>query len=286
MEEKYIELVFEVANSEQGDILIACLNDAPGITGFEENEGQIKAYLPAGKYDSSFFDRYPIPANITYTQTFIENKNWNAVWESGFEPVIIDKFVSIRADFHKNIIDTEYEILITPKMSFGTGHHATTRLMIEALRDNSMEGKRIADFGTGTGVLAILADKMKAAEILAMDYDDWSIENARENIEKNTCTNIRLVKTDHFPDNGNWDVILANINLHVILANMQHFYQGLKPNGLLIISGILQEDRNKLELIAVNHLFSIRVIREKNNWLCITFKKEEAALIADLVIKK
>ena len=277
MEEKYIELIFEIENRELGEILIACLSDATEIEGFEEGDGFVKAYIPATKYDEALFDQLPPPGNIKYTKSVIENKNWNAIWESEFEPVIIDNFVAIRADFHKPVKFVEYEIIITPKMSFGTGHHATTSLMLESLRQYNCAGKKIADFGTGTGVLAILAHKMKAVEILAIDYDDWSIKNALENIEKNKCESIRLMQTDHFPIEEKWDMILANINLHVILANMYNFHQSLNNNGLLIISGILQEDKNKVESLAADLLFLTDSIQQKNNWLCITFRKEATA---------
>ncbi len=260
-----------------GEILIACLNDATEIEGFEESEGLVKAYIPATKYDKTFFDRFPVPGNIKYTQSFIENKNWNAIWENEFEPVIIDNFVAVRADFHAPAKDVAYEIIITPKMSFGTGHHATTSLMLESLREYNCAGKKVADFGTGTGILAILAQKMRAAEILAIDYDGWSIKNAQENMERNKCVSIRLMKADHFPREEKWDIILANINLHVILDNMHNFKHTLNNNGLLIISGILQEDQNKVESLAAGLSFLTNSIRQKNNWLCITFKKEVVA---------
>lgn len=277
MKEQYIELLFEIENKEQGEILIACLHEALEIEGFEENENVIKAYIATDKFNTTFFERYPIPANITYTQTLMENKNWNAIWESEFKPVIINNFVGIRADFHNIIKDVTYEIIITPKMSFGTGHHATTSLMLETLQHQQISAKRVVDFGTGTGVLAILAEKMKAAEVLAIDYDHWSMDNATENIAKNKCTNVQLLQTDHFPIGEKWDLILANINLNVILENMPLFYQGLNANGLLIVSGILQDDLNKVLSTATNHLFSTKLINEKNNWLCITFQKSEPA---------
>ena len=260
-----------------GEILIACLHDATEIEGFEEDGELVKAYIPATKYDQTFFERYTFPANIKYTLSVVENRNWNAIWEGGFEPVIIDDFVSVRADFHKAIEGISYEIIITPKMSFDTGHHATTSLMLESLRVYECAGKKLADFGTGTGILAILACKMKAAEILAIDCDDWSITNARENIEKNKCAGIRLMQADRFPAEAQWDIILANINLHVILANMQYFHHSLNNNGLLIISGILQEDKEKVQSLAADIFLVTDSVRQKNNWICITFKKEVAA---------
>lgn len=142
MEENYIEIVFETESRELGEILIACLNDAMEMEGFEEGDGFVKAYIPATKYDEALFKRLPLPGNIKYTQSVIKNKNWNAIWEKEFEPVIIGDKVAIRAEFHKPIADVEYEIVITPKMSFGTGHHATTGMMVESLYQYGCSGKR------------------------------------------------------------------------------------------------------------------------------------------------
>lgn len=273
MEEKYIEITFEVENSEQGEMLIARLNEGIEAEGFEEGEGFVKVYIPETKYNEAVFYQLMQP-DTRYSISVIKNENWNAIWENSFEPVIVENFVAVRANFHKSIKNVAYEIIITPKMSFGTGHHATTGLMLESLQQNNCAGKKVADFGTGTGILAILAEKMNAEKVLAIDYDDWSIENASENIERNRCRKIQLIKEDHFPGGEKWDIILANINLHVILANMQSFHQNLNNNGLLIISGILQEDRTEVESLAFSQSFLTHNVQQKNNWLCMAFKKE------------
>lgn len=274
MDENYIEIVLEVRDREQGEVLIACLSDVMETAGFEEGEGFVKAYVPEPAFNEALLQDLTCSRGIRYTRSVIENKNWNALWESEFKPVIIDDFVTIRADFHKSVEKTAYEIIITPKMSFGTGHHATTALMIESLRQYGCAGKEIADFGTGTGVLAILSEKMGAAEVLAIDHDDWSIENASENIKKNQCENIRLIKQDRFPGQRKWDMILANINLPVIIANMENFYRHLKNDGLLIISGILQENRKEVASSAASMSFITDSVRQKNNWLCMAFKRK------------
>ena len=273
MEEKYIEITCEVESSEQGEILIARLNEGIEAEGFEEGEGFVKVYIPETKYNEAVFYQLMQP-DTRYSISVVKNENWNAIWENSFEPVIVENFVAVRANFHKSIKDVAYEIIITPKMSFGTGHHATTGLMLESLQQNNCAGKKVADFGTGTGILAILAEKMNAEKVLAIDYDDWSIENASENIERNRCRKIQLIKEDHFPGGEKWDIILANINLHVILANMQSFHQNLNNNGLLIISGILQEDRTEVESLAFSQSFLTHNVQQKNNWLCMAFKKE------------
>lgn len=273
MEEKYIEITFEVETSEQSEILIARLNDAIEAEGFEEGEGFVKAYIPEAKYDQAVFNQLMQPGS-KYSVSVIKNENWNSIWENSFNPVIIENFVAIRANFHESIKDVAYEIVITPKMSFGTGHHATTCLMLESLQQYGCGRKKLADFGTGTGILAILAEKMDAEKVLAIDYDDWSIENASENIERNKCRKIQLIKEDHFPVGEKWDMILANVNLRVILANMESFHLNLNNGGLLIISGILQEDKNEVESLAFSHSFLTDSIRQKNNWLCMSFTKE------------
>ena len=273
MEEKYIEITFEVESSEQGEMLIARLNEGIEAEGFEEGEGFVKVYIPETKYNEAVFYQLMQP-DTRYSISVVKNENWNAIWENSFEPVIVENFVAVRANFHKSIKNVAYEIIITPKMSFGTGHHATTGLMLESLQQNNCAGKKVADFGTGTGILAILAEKMNAEKVLAIDYDGWSIENASENIERNRCRKIQLIKEDHFPGGEKWDIILANINLHVILANMQSFHQNLNNNGLLIISGILQEDRTEVESLAFSQSFLTHNVQQKNNWLCMAFKKE------------
>lgn len=273
MEEKYIEITCEVESSEHGEILIARLNEGIEAEGFEEGEGFVKVYIPETKYNEAVFYQLMQP-DTRYSISVVKNENWNAIWENSFEPVIVENFVAVRANFHKSIKNVAYEIIITPKMSFGTGHHATTGLMLESLQQNNCAGKKVADFGTGTGILAILAEKMNAEKVLAIDYDGWSIENASENIERNRCRKIQLIKEDHFPGGEKWDIILANINLHVILANMQSFHQNLNNNGLLIISGILQEDRTEVESLAFSQSFLTHNVQQKNNWLCMAFKKE------------
>lgn len=273
MEERYIEITLEVDNSEQGEMLIALLNDALEAEGFEEGEGFVKVYIPESRYNEAVFHKLMQPHN-RYSVSVVNNENWNAIWENSFEPVIIGNFVAVRADFHESVKDVAYEIVITPKMSFGTGHHATTGLMLENMQQNSCTGKKVADFGTGTGILAILAEKMGAQKVLAIDCDDWSIENALENFRRNKCAKIKLIKEDHFPGGEKWDLILANVNRHVILANMKSFHQNLNNGGLLIISGILQEDRTEIESSAFRESFLAGSIRQKNNWLCMSFKRE------------
>lgn len=271
MEEQYIEITFKTDSPEVREQLSAILYDVEEIEGFEESEDTMIAYISVGKYDDTFFERYVIPERITYSTRVIENKNWNQIWESEFKPVIIDDFVTIRAHFHPSEKQTLHEIVVTPKMSFGTGHHATTWLMINSLRQTDCRGQKVADFGTGTGILAILSVKLGASQVLAIDYDDWSIQNAAENIASNGCNNIALVKTDVFPTSALWDVILANINLHTLLGNFERFSRCLNRQGRLIVSGILQKDTDILLAEAKRLFLNFQHSAQKDGWACLTF---------------
>ena len=178
----YIQIEFqEISRQEQSEILIAQLSEI-GFEGFEENENKLKHLFLKRILMKVFLQIYCSSLQLAFIKTIIEETNWNEVWESNFDPVIVDDFVAIRADFHEPIKDVQFEIIITPKMSFGTGHHATTYMMMQQMREIDFTGKTVFDFGTGTGVLAILAEKLGAENVLAIDNDEWSIENAAENI--------------------------------------------------------------------------------------------------------
>ncbi|MCC6289023.1 MAG: 50S ribosomal protein L11 methyltransferase [Chitinophagaceae bacterium] len=272
LSEIYIEICVEVNDPEINDLLIAELNESMNISGIEELPGMLKCYIKEEDFDEHIFKKIIEVNNLKYYKSNINNKNWNEEWEKAYEPVIAGN-VGVRADFHPPNEHVAYDIVVTPKMSFGTGHHATTSMMIGSITQLNPAGKKVIDFGTGTGVLAILAHKMHAREILAIDYDDWSIENAAENFQKNGCSSIQLEKKDHFPV-GVYDMILANINLNVIADNMQVMAESLAENGILLISGILKDDINEILKISDEYGLQLKKKSEKNNWLCITFKKE------------
>jgi ribosomal protein L11 methyltransferase len=268
-----IKIHFTNCMVEQQELLMAQLQQDFEIQGFEQMEDAFIAYILEQDYkETNFNSLYPKVAT-TYTTEKIPDQNWNAVWESNFEPVWVDDFCAIRANFHEPITTVQYEIVITPKMSFGTGHHATTYQVIKAMQGLDFKEKRVCDFGTGTGVLAILSEQLGATQIVAIDNDDWSIENAKENIAINHCTQINLAKNEQVIDNE-YDIILANINRNVLLANMPQFYQLLHKDGMLVLSGILQEDLDAITASLLANGFSLSTYTEKNNWLCITVHKD------------
>jgi ribosomal protein L11 methyltransferase len=265
----YLEYDFETQKAEQSEQLIALLSDI-GFEGFEEDEIFLKAFIAEDKFDEKAFDNVvAMFASLIYTSSVIENINWNQQWEESFQPVIVENTVAIRAGFHQPIKNVEHEIIITPKMSFGTGHHATTYLIIQLMLSIDFNNKNVIDFGTGTGVLAILAEKLGASKILAVDYDEWSIENAKENITQNHCTKISLRQDSVFPASGDFDIVLANITLNVISANINLMAAAVKRPAKILLSGFLKGDENVLaETLKQNRLALVTVL-QKGNWIAI-----------------
>ncbi len=269
----YISYLFHPENEGQAEQLIALLSNQ-GFEGFEETDTTLKAFIAEDKLDQvefdSVIDAFP---SISYEKEIVENINWNAAWESGFEPVIVHGFATVRAGFHQPVQGVQHEIIITPKMSFGTGHHATTFLMIEQMEGIGLSNKKVLDFGTGTGVLAILAEKMGADSITAIDNDDWSIENAKENIAANGCTHINLAKADAIATEITYDVILANINLNVILANLEAMKAVAEPGATVLLSGFLSADEAQMRENLEKTGFTGITVWQKSGWLCISCKK-------------
>ena len=266
----YCEITIQIANEEQSDILVAELSEL-GYEGFEEMEGQLKAFITEENFDEIILNKLLNNTNLKYTLSTINKQNWNAVWEANFEPVQVDDFVGVRASFHPPFQNLAYEIVITPKMSFGTGHHATTYMVMQLMRELDFTGKAVFDFGTGTGILAILAEKLGAHSIFAVDNDDWCIENATENIQINQCKHITIDKIDILKIESKFDIIIANINKNVILQNIDILKNGLEKGGQILLSGLLAEDEtdihNACQLIGFQHKKTI----SKNGWIAIWY---------------
>lgn len=265
----YIQVSLSVSDIEARAILSAQL-DAMGAEGFEETEDALIVYFKEDNYREAELLELLTTTGVSFKADHLEETNWNAVWESNFEPVYVEDFLCIRADFHPAATGVEHELIITPKMSFGTGHHATTWLMARAMRSLSFANKRVLDFGTGTGVLAILAEKLGAGYVWAIDNDEWSIRNSEENLQRNQCNRIELGLVDHISTDGErFDIILANINKHVILENMHALSARLQAGGLLLLSGLLSTDEQDIRLAASVAGLEVLALEEKDNWLCI-----------------
>jgi ribosomal protein L11 methyltransferase len=267
-------LLFDISitDGQRKEIAVAHILDA-GFSTIEETDEGLKVYLNEKDGSGSFRKLLSELDIANYKESIIAETNWNNLWESNFEPVIVNDFCAIRADFHSAITNVQYEIIITPKMSFGTGHHATTYMMIEQMKTIDCNDKTIFDFGTGTGVLAILAEKLGAAAVTAIDNDNWSIENAAENITRNDCTKINLYKSEKVPSGMPFDIILANINRNVILENLSLLYNQLKPGSILLLSGLLAEDEADITAAATKLSLQKGPVLQKTGWISIRFLK-------------
>jgi ribosomal protein L11 methyltransferase len=269
-----IQVSIDVLDEAVKDILIAELA-ALGFDGFEETETGLFSYIELVRFDSelsSGLDELVKRYGVTYTSATIDKQNWNALWESNFEPVLVDDFVGVRANFHPPFNGgVEHDIIITPKMSFGTGHHGTTYSVMQLMRGIDFANKSVFDFGTGTGLLAILAHKLGAVDILAVDNDDWCIENASENITVNNTQSIEIQKVDNAKLNKKFNIIIANINKNIILDNLAFLAEATVPGGVVLLSGLLVEDEPEIEAACKELGWRHQETRTRNNWIALHY---------------
>jgi ribosomal protein L11 methyltransferase len=263
----HLEILIQTPDSTQREILIAELSDL-GFEGFEEEDSTLHAFVKEEDFREGQFGELIQKYGLDHERKWLPEQNWNESWEKNFDPVNVGNFCFIRSGFHKPDHHALFDIIITPKMSFGTGHHATTFMMIEGMEQLSLNGKKVLDFGTGTGILAILAEKMGAEQVLAIDSDDWSIANARENISENGCSKIQLDQSSTLPGGFAYDLVLANINKNVIFKSLHKIKQQLNKDGVLLLSGILVEDLTELKAIIAQNDFQLEELKEKQNWIC------------------
>ena len=208
---------------------------------------------------------------ISYTFENIEPTNWNEEWEKNFNPIIVDDVCSVRAPFHEKP-NTQYDIIIEPKMSFGTGHHETTHMMIQHILKNDFEDKSVLDMGCGTGVLAILAEMKGAKNIDAVDYDNWCYLNSLENVERNNCKNITVIEGDaSILKSKKYDIIIANINRNILLNDMKTYVSCLNKNGILFLSGFYNEDILVIKEECERQMLKFEEKLERNNWISLKF---------------
>jgi ribosomal protein L11 methyltransferase len=274
----YMEVSFEIQPRSTGtEILIAMLSQI-GYESFLETEEFLKAYIPASDFElTELYNLQKLLSTdyeLSFTYQLVKSQNWNEVWESNFNPVLIGDSVFVRAPFHNSINSVKYEIVIEPKMSFGTAHHETTSMMIELMMEENFSGSSVLDMGCGTGILAILAEMLGARSIIAIDNDEWAYENALENIRKNKCSKINVFKGNAgLLGREKFGIILANINRNVLVEDMQIYSEHLNSNGAVIMSGFYSEDIQIIEHAATGYGLTLNKKISKNDWVAARFTK-------------
>ena len=296
MSKEYIQIAFDFSNQDQFELLVAELSEL-GFEGFNEEEleegrndgvdlsgrlgigaGHCKTFMLADQFEAELvqneLDIIFNQHHLTYSKSVIKEQNWNAIWESNFDPVRVGDFVGIRAHFHPDFEPAvEYDIKITPKMSFGTGHHPTTFSVMQLMQRLDFKGKTVYDFGTGTGILAILAEKLGAKKVHAVDNDDWCIENALENIQNNASKVITIEKVASALQKDQYDIVLANVNRHIIEANMEELTLTSKPGGILVLSGLLIEDQLDMIELAGSKSWVFQEAQPLDGWVSLLFNR-------------
>lgn len=271
----YIEYNFKVKPLQPAaEILVAELGFA-GFESFVETFDGVTAYIQKEEWHSAILEDIQILKSeefeITYTFKDIEQTNWNAEWEKNFQPINVDNLCVVRAPFHQKQ-DVDYDIIIEPKMSFGTGHHETTHMMIQHILKNNFEGKTVLDMGCGTGVLAILAEKRGAKSIDAIDIDNWCYVNSLENTERNNCSSISVYEGDvSLLVDKSYDTVIANINRNILLQDLETYISTLNSDGELYLSGFYRDDipliEEKCNTLGLKHVETL----EKNHWVALKF---------------
>lgn len=268
----YHKFIFDT----ESELLIARLY-ALDFDSFQELDGQTEAYILSEMINDDLIAEMTSVANdlnINFTQEKHENKNWNEIWESNFDPVHVSDFCTVRADFHEKNESVQHDIIINPKMAFGTGHHETTYMMIESMRDLDFVDKKVFDYGCGTAVLAILAHKLGSRDILAIDIEEEAAANSLENCTVNSIEGIdvrQAILSD--VDDSTYDIILANINRQVLLDSANRLNQLISPSGILLISGILEQDKDIVMQAYQDAGWQHTSTKQRGNWLCMAWSK-------------
>lgn len=249
-----------------------------GFDSFEETDDGWEAYLllddsAAGANEELTALQQSIPFSYSIEET--PDRNWNEIWEAGFQPIDVEGFCGVRADFHPPMSGVRHEIVINPRMAFGTGHHATTYMMLAAMKDLHLTDQKVLDYGCGTGILSILAAKLGSSEVTAVDIEWDAYDNTIENCRQNEVANVHVLHgTLEQVMASDFNIVLANINRNVILESMAGLHDKLLPGGHLLISGILEQDRELILAKARKHHFDVQNIQDRDGWLAIHLTRD------------
>lgn len=272
----YLEFQFLTGKDRQTkDILISELSDI-GFESFMDDETGFLGYIQETEFNQGTFDALisTFQHPINFKQNRIEPQNWNAVWEAQFDPIRINDHCIIRAPFHPAFEDGSIEVIIEPKMSFGTGHHATTRLMSKTLMNMTVAGKKVMDMGCGTGVLGILAAKLQAAEVKGIDIEEWAVENAIENAGRNEVEmQISIGGAELLIEVEEYDIFLANINRNILMKDMDFYIRSMKEGAALLLSGFLEPDVSAIKETCISKGLKFSEAHEEDTWRCLVFFK-------------
>ena len=277
MDSIYVAYDFNVSPKDPAtEMLIAQLGHI-GFESFVENENGVVAYIQKKEWNSNKVeDLYLLNSNefnITFKHSEIEQTNWNKEWEKNFNPIQVNGQVSIRAPFHENP-SLNFDIVIEPKMSFGTGHHETTHMMVQHLLALDLKNKKVLDMGCGTGILAIFAEMKGAQPTDAIDIDSWCYENSLENVQRNGCKHITVLEGDSSLLKGReYDVVIANINRNILLSDMKTYTDCLSENGVLLLSGFYKDDISVIETEVIKYGLVLDKMIQKNNWVALKYMK-------------
>ena len=275
---EYIEVDIKIEKSEVfSDIVVARLNEIEFET-FLENDNGVRCYIQAKLFDKKKLDieldKIKQYTKLNFNINHVAQKNWNEEWEKNFKPVQINSHCLIRSEFHNNSGNFKDEIIITPKMSFGTGHHETTFLMINELYNLDLNDKSILDMGSGTGILSIVASKNGAKQVVGIDIDEWAFQNSIDNAKLNNTENISFLHGDiKLIENQDFDIILANINRNIIEKDIEEYYNLLIDKGDLLISGFLEEDVDFIINLSINNRFNVINKKNKGQWSMVHLRK-------------